>query len=39
MRVTIRDLEGHYNIGVLMIRIGFGGILYYSHCHNKESPK
>ena len=23
-RVTIRDLEGYYNIGALIIRIGFG---------------
>ena len=27
------------NIGALIIRLGFGGILYYNHNHNKEPPK
>ena len=30
IRATVSDLEGYYNLGTLMIRIGFGGISYYN---------
>ena len=34
---AIRDPLGYYNIGALIIRIGFWGLLYYNH--NKEPPQ
>ena len=36
-RATIRDLEGYYSIGALIIRIGFWGPLYCKY--NKEPPR